>query len=103
MHHLLISCRYESYQLALTQASNECLQNAICAVCFAAQYANIVSKYEEILSTSHLKRRVTHHDTKISNVLFDAHDKGMCVIDLDTVMTGYYISDVGERFFIGSN
>jgi len=42
-------------------------------------------------------RRVIHHDAKINNVLFDiASDKGLCVIDLDTVMTGYYISDVGD-------
>ena len=45
---------------------------------------------------SAFKKRVTHHDTKISNVLFDAQDKGLCVIDLDTVMPGYFISDAGD-------
>jgi Ser/Thr protein kinase RdoA (MazF antagonist) len=40
--------------------------------------------------------RVTHHDTKISNVLFDNDDRGLCVIDLDTVMPGYFTSDVGD-------
>ncbi len=40
--------------------------------------------------------RCTHHDTKISNVLFDSTNKGLCVIDLDTVMPGYFISDVGD-------
>ncbi|HRQ49240.1 MAG TPA: phosphotransferase, partial [Agriterribacter sp.] len=34
--------------------------------------------------------------TTISNVLFDEQDKGICVIDLDTVMPGYFISDVGD-------
>jgi hypothetical protein len=29
-------------------------------------------------------------------VLFDKHGKGICVIDLDTVMPGYFISDVGD-------
>jgi hypothetical protein len=29
-------------------------------------------------------------------VLFDANNKGICVIDLDTVMPGYFISDVGD-------
>jgi hypothetical protein len=29
-------------------------------------------------------------------VLFDKNGKGMCVIDLDTVMPGYFISDVGD-------
>jgi Ser/Thr protein kinase RdoA (MazF antagonist) len=49
-----------------------------------------------MLSDPAFKRRVTHHDTKISNVLFDNQDKGLCVIDLDTVMPGYFISDVGD-------
>jgi Ser/Thr protein kinase RdoA (MazF antagonist) len=39
---------------------------------------------------------VTHHDTKISNVLFDAGGKGICIIDLDTLMPGYFISDIGD-------
>jgi len=56
----------------------------------------IVSTYQQLLSSTEFKKRVTHHDTKISNVLFDEHGKGLCVIDLDTVMPGYFISDVGD-------
>jgi hypothetical protein len=40
--------------------------------------------------------RITHNDTKISNVLFDNDLKGLCVIDLDTVMPGYVHSDFGD-------
>jgi len=40
--------------------------------------------------------RVTHNDTKISNVLFDLHKKGLCVIDLDTIQPGYVTSDFGD-------
>jgi thiamine kinase-like enzyme len=50
------------------------------------------------LKNKAFKIRVTHHDTKISNVLFSEDDKGICVIDLDTVMPGYFISDVGDMF-----
>jgi thiamine kinase-like enzyme len=39
--------------------------------------------------------RVTHHDTKISNVLFK-DNFAICVIDLDTTMPGYFISDIGD-------
>ncbi|MBB1285712.1 aminoglycoside phosphotransferase family protein [Flavisolibacter sp. BT320] len=59
-------------------------------------YNDIVQQYEAIRNNAAFKLRVTHHDTKISNVLFDEHNKGMCVIDLDTVMPGYFISDVGD-------
>ena len=40
--------------------------------------------------------RVTHNDTKISNVLFDQENKGLCVIDLDTIQPGYITSDFGD-------
>ena len=40
--------------------------------------------------------RVTHNDTKISNVLFDLDRKGLCVIDLDTIQPGYVTSDFGD-------
>ncbi len=59
-------------------------------------HAEIVTTYENIISNSNFKQRVTHHDTKISNVLFNDAGKGLCVIDLDTVMPGYFISDVGD-------
>ncbi len=60
------------------------------------RHSDIVTEYGNICSNPEFKLRVTHHDTKISNVLFDANDKGLCVIDLDTVMSGYFISDVGD-------
>ena len=40
--------------------------------------------------------RVTHNDTKINNVLFDREKKGLCVVDLDTVMPGYVHYDFGD-------
>jgi Ser/Thr protein kinase RdoA (MazF antagonist) len=40
--------------------------------------------------------RIVHHDTKINNVLFDEDGKGLCVIDLDTVMPGYVHDDFGD-------
>jgi thiamine kinase-like enzyme len=56
----------------------------------------IVKEYQCIIHDSAFKLRVTHHDTKISNVLFDKKEEAICVIDLDTVMPGYFISDVGD-------
>lgn len=59
-------------------------------------FSYLVTEYEEFINHPQSKLRVTHHDTKISNVLFDSHNKGVCVIDLDTVMAGYFFSDVGD-------
>jgi Ser/Thr protein kinase RdoA (MazF antagonist) len=63
---------------------------------FIFDHKNIVEEFEEIRNNKGFKLRVTHHDTKISNVLFDKNDNCICVIDLDTVMPGYFISDVGD-------
>lgn len=43
-----------------------------------------------------IPKRVVHNDTKINNVLFDEKNKGLCVIDLDTVMGGYAHYDFGD-------
>lgn len=44
-----------------------------------------------------LPRRVAHCDTKIANVLFDeASGEVLCVIDLDTTMPGFVMSDFGD-------
>jgi Ser/Thr protein kinase RdoA (MazF antagonist) len=56
----------------------------------------IVEVFRKIKADPLFRTRVTHHDTKISNVLFDASGKGICVIDLDTLMPGYFISDLGD-------
>lgn len=41
--------------------------------------------------------RVTHNDTKISNILFDeVTDDVLCVIDLDTVMSSTALNDFGD-------
>jgi len=48
--------------------------------------------------------RVTHNDTKLNNVLMDPEtDKGMCVIDLDTVMPGSVLYDFGDAIRFGGN
>ncbi len=44
-----------------------------------------------------LPTRVTHNDTKLSNILFDQKTgKAVCVIDLDTVMPGLSAFDFGD-------
>lgn len=48
--------------------------------------------------------RVTHNDTKLNNVLVDpVSGKGICVIDLDTVMSGSLLYDFGDSIRFGTN
>lgn len=47
--------------------------------------------------------RITHNDTKFNNILFDENDRSLCIIDLDTVMPGYFHSDFGDAIRTGAN
>jgi hypothetical protein len=50
-----------------------------------------------VLLAANLPERVTHNDTKFNNVMLDdVTGEGMCVIDLDTVMSGLVLYDVGD-------
>ena len=58
----------------------------------------------QALREGKLPLRVTHNDTKLNNVLIDrASGKGICVIDLDTVMPGLSINDFGDSIRFGAN
>lgn len=50
-----------------------------------------------------LPKRTNHCDTKVNNILFDSDDQVLCVVDLDTVMPGYVLSDFGDFMRTGAN
>lgn len=89
-----LTLRYQQFVKALETGNPERIAQAKKLIAAIKQNKRIVDEYE--ICKEKFKLRVTHHDTKISNVLFDEADKGLCVIDLDTVMPGYFISDVGD-------
>lgn len=91
-----LSLRYAQFLDSLTHGNKERIIESDELIQILIQYADIAHVYDSIKTNPEFKLRVTHHDTKISNVLFDRYDKGLCVIDLDTVMPGYFISDVGD-------
>lgn len=54
-------------------------------------------KLTTLLTAAHLPLRITHNDTKISNILFPTHPTAPpIVIDLDTVMPGTALYDFGD-------
>lgn len=56
-----------------------------------------------LLAEKKLPLRVTHNDTKMSNVLLDDETgKAVCVIDLDTVMPGLTAFDFGDSIRAGA-
>lgn len=93
-HNLVL--RNSQHQQALENGNPERIREAQPEINLIRKYHEINSEYQAITTQSDFKKRVTHHDTKISNVLFTKEGKGYSVIDLDTVMPGYFISDLGD-------
>lgn len=91
-----LSRRYRAFEEALDNAPAILKAGAVAEIGTLKSHAGYVSDLEALKRSPDFPLRVMHHDTKISNILFDRQDKALCVIDLDTVMPGYFISDVGD-------
>ncbi len=91
-----LSRRYRAFEAVLGEAADLLKKEAAAEIAFLQSHAYYVSELEALKQSGEFPLRVMHHDTKISNILFDRHDKALCVIDLDTVMPGYFLSDVGD-------
>lgn len=57
----------------------------------------------DMLSSGEIPLRVTHNDTKLNNIMIDNETgKGICIIDLDTVMPGSALYDYGDSIRFGA-
>jgi len=65
--------------------------------------AEEMCKAERMHREGILPKRTNHCDTKVNNILFDQQDEVLCVVDLDTVMPGYVLSDFGDFIRTGAN
>lgn len=91
-----LALRWQQFTNALQHAQPHRKQSAATAIAQAQSKRSLVHQLNELIASGQFPVRVMHHDTKISNVLFTAEGKSLCVIDLDTVMPGYFFSDVGD-------
>ena len=70
---------------------------------FALQRKNKAGIALTLCEMGEIPLRVTHNDTKLNNILFDADShKGLCVIDLDTIMPGLSLYDFGDAIRFGA-
>jgi Ser/Thr protein kinase RdoA (MazF antagonist) len=90
-------CRYEALIETADQDPQNRAHTARQEIRFAEDRAGQVSALTDRLDRGELPLRITHNDTKISNVLIDDKTgKAACVIDLDTVMPGTALYDFGD-------
>ncbi len=70
---------------------------------FILARADRTSLIVDALEDGSLPLRVTHNDTKLSNILMDdATGQPVCIIDLDTVMPGSALYDFGDSIRTGA-
>lgn len=92
-----LGLRYDQFKEALKNAPEGLKQIAAEEIQKAIRYTFILDYFNSYKNSKNFPDRVMHHDTKISNMLFDKDTlKGICVIDLDTLMPGKFISDLGD-------
>ena len=65
--------------------------------------ANEMCLPEQLHRDGKLPKRINHCDTKVNNMLFDNNDEPICIVDLDTVMPGFVLSDFGDFMRTAAN
>lgn len=90
-----LELRYAQFEKALIHGDTHRIHATKDAIKFLIAQHKLVKQYTRFIQHKDSIQRVTHHDTKISNVLFEK-EKAVAIIDLDTTMPGYFISDVGD-------
>ncbi|WP_291864826.1 aminoglycoside phosphotransferase family protein [Maribacter sp.] len=91
-----MSFRFSQFKAAMKVAPEKRLIQAKESIEFVENLKEEMHILQNLKDTGAIKLRVTHNDTKISNALFDLNNKGLCVIDTDTVMPGIIHYDFGD-------
>jgi len=87
--------RFEDLMMAIENAEKKRLAKARSLVDHSLAFSMILNQYA--LVVENIPLRVTHNDTKISNILFKKDfKKVVAIVDFDTVMPGYIIHDFGD-------
>ncbi|MCQ2077824.1 MAG: aminoglycoside phosphotransferase family protein [Bacteroidaceae bacterium] len=58
---------------------------------------------EQLFREGKLTKRINHCDTKVNNMMFDEQGNPLCIVDLDTVMPGFVLSDFGDFMRTAAN
>jgi Ser/Thr protein kinase RdoA (MazF antagonist) len=88
-----LELRKMQFLAAKAKTSKERRGEAENAIAFTLK---MLAKLESLAQTD-LPVRICHNDTKLNNILFSkSTKKALCLIDLDTIMKGYFYYDVGD-------
>lgn len=96
--------RFEVFKNAVKSDKMKRAENVQAEIDFVLKHEETACILGDMLNKGELPLRVTHNDTKLNNIMIDKKTgKGICVIDLDTVMPGLAINDFGDSIRFGAN
>ena len=101
---------FHNMEFRLQQFRDAIKSNAAGRLAKTQQMADEIEKRAEemcapqrLFREGKLVKRINHCDTKVNNMLFDENDKVTAIVDLDTVMPGFVLSDFGDFMRTGAN
>ena len=96
--------RYANFLAALERNASGRAHLVEDEIKFITDRADKCSLIVDALADGSLPLRVTHNDTKLSNILLDeTTEEAVCIIDLDTVMPGSALYDLGDSIRSGAS
>lgn len=98
------AARFEAFKKAVAEDVMGRADSIREEIQFVLDREDLAHFFMDLLANGEVPLRVTHNDTKLNNVMFDVHTgKGICVVDLDTVMPGLAMNDFGDSIRFGAN
>lgn len=89
--------RYQTLEEAIAADRHKRSGAAAREIDFCMQRKGLASTLTDLLEAGRLPERISHNDAKINNVMMDGgNGHGICVIDLDTVMSSCALYDFGD-------
>ncbi|MDD2799575.1 MAG: aminoglycoside phosphotransferase family protein [Bacteroidales bacterium] len=95
--------RLEQFREAVRANAAGRLEKAQWMVDEIEKRADDMCRPERLFREGRLPKRINHCDTKVNNMLFDENDEPICIVDLDTVMPGFVLSDFGDFMRTAAN
>ncbi|MBE2224764.1 MAG: aminoglycoside phosphotransferase family protein [Anaerolineae bacterium] len=96
--------RLVAFETAVAQDSAKRASTVTEEISFIRERTDMAPVLTTLQETGQIPLRVTHNDTKFDNVMIDIQTgKGVCVIDLDTVMPGIAMFDFADAVRSGAN
>lgn len=89
--------RLKNFENAVALDSFGRVKNAQAEIDFVRKRAPLAELLLQLHHQGEFPLRVTHNDTKLNNVLLDEDSgDGICIVDLETVMPGLSLYDLGD-------